>query len=239
VVGGFLQVIERNFSARVGEGIIYDLRMALFEHFQRMSLRFFTHTPLGEMISRLNNDVVDAQDAVNRTLVAMVTNTIHVVTVLVVMVSLEWRLALLSAIIVPLFVLVAQQLGEVFRKIARKQMEVNARMNAGMGETLNVGGALLIKLFGRHEDEVTRFGARADEVRKLGIQRASMARTFMAVLGLLTAIGTALVYGLGGWMVIRKMFTIGTIIAFGAYLTQLYAAFQSPVNAPLSSPLLW
>ena len=233
LMDGVFQMIERNFSARVGEGVIYDLRVALYDHFQGMSLRFFTNTPLGEMISRLNNDVVDAQNAVNRTLVALVTNFVKVIGILVVMATLEWRLALISAVIVPLFVLAAQQLGKVFRKIARRQMEVNARMNATMGETLNVDGALLVKLFGRREDEVKRFAVKAGEVRQLGIQRATIARVFAVVLGLLTAIGTSLVYGLGGYMVILGTFTVGTIIAFGSYLGQLYGAFQALINAPV------
>lgn len=233
ILNGLFQLIERHFSSRVGEGVIYDLRVALYDHFQKMSLRFFIHTPLGELISRLNNDVVDAQNAVNRTLVSLVTNFIQVVSVLVIMFSLEWRLTLISAVIVPLFVLAAQRLGKVLRKISRQQMEVNARMNATLAETLNVGGALLVKLFGRREDEVDRFGSRAKEVHDLGIQRATAARSFMVLLSLLMAIGTALVYGLGGYMVIQDMFTIGTIIAFGSYLTQLYQAFQALVNAPV------
>ncbi|MFZ3150222.1 MAG: ABC transporter ATP-binding protein [Anaerolineaceae bacterium] len=233
ILNGLFQLIERHFSSRVGEGVIYDLRVALYDHFQKMSLRFFIHTPLGELISRLNNDVVDAQNAVNRTLVSLVTNFIQVVSVLVIMFSLEWRLTLISAVIVPLFVLAAQRLGKVLRKISRQQMEVNARMNATLAETLNVGGALLVKLFGRREDEVDRFGSRAKEVHDLGIQRATAARSFMVLLSLLMAVGTALVYGLGGYMVIQDMFTIGTIIAFGSYLTQLYQAFQALVNAPV------
>ncbi|MFZ3071091.1 MAG: ABC transporter ATP-binding protein [Anaerolineaceae bacterium] len=230
---GLFQLIERYYSSRVGEGVIYDLRVALYDHFQKLSLRFFIHTPLGELISRLNNDVVDAQNAVNRTLVSMVTNLIQVVSVLAVMFTLEWRLTLISAVIVPLFVLAAQKLGKVLRKISRQQMEVNARMNSTLGETLNVGGALLIKLFGRRQDEVERFSARAKEVYDLGIKRATAARSFMVLLGVLMAIGSSLVYGLGGYMVIMDMFTIGTIIAFGTYLGQLYQAFQALVNAPV------
>ena len=233
ILSGACQVFERRFSAQIGEGVIYDLRIALYSHLQRMSLRFFTHTQVGELISRLNNDVVGAQNAINRTLVSMVKNFIQVILVLIVMFTLEWRLTLMSAVIVPLFIFAARKLGAVFREIARRQMEVNARMNASLGETLNIGGALLVKLFGRQKDEVERFGSRADEVRQLGIQRSMLARLFIVLIGLLTAIGTALIYGVGGYMVILKVFTLGTIVAFGSYLTQLYSSFQGLVNAPV------
>ncbi len=233
ILSGACQVLERSFSSRTGEGVIFDLRVALFDHLQRMSLRFFTHTQVGELLSRLNNDVVDAQNAINRTLVGMVTNLITVVSSLIVMATLEWRLTLISAAIVPLFIIAARRLGGVFRKIARQQMEENARMNAMLGETLNIGGALLIKLFGRQNDELTRFSTRANEVRRLGVKRSMLARTFVVLIGLLSAVGMSLVYGVGGYMVILKVFTLGTIIAFGSYLTQLYSSFQGLVNAPV------
>jgi len=136
LLSGAFQVVERYFSARIGEGVIYDLRVALYDHFQSMPLHFFINTPLGEMISRLNNDVVEAQNAVNRTLVSLVTNAIQVISLLVVMFTLNWQLTLISAVIVPLFVLAAQKVGKVLRELSRTQMEVNARMNANLGETL-------------------------------------------------------------------------------------------------------
>ncbi|HOV31135.1 MAG TPA: ABC transporter ATP-binding protein, partial [Anaerolineaceae bacterium] len=233
LLSGAFQLVERYFSARVGEGVIFDLRVALYDHFQSMPLHFFVNTPLGEMISRLNNDVVEAQNAVNRTLVSLVTNVIQVATLLAVMFSLNWQLTLLSAVIVPLFVLAAQKLGKVLRRISRQQMEVNARMNANLGETLNIGGALLVKLFGKQQDETKRFSTYAREVHDLGIRRATTARSFMVLLSVLMAIGTALVWGLGGSMVIAGVITLGTIIAFASYLAQLYGAFQALVNAPV------
>jgi ATP-binding cassette subfamily B protein len=233
LVSGAFQLLERYFSARVGEGVIFDLRVALYDHFQSMPLHFFVNTPLGEMISRLNNDVVEAQNAVNRTLVSLVTNVIQVASLLAVMFSLNWQLTLLSAVIVPLFVLAAQKLGKVLRRISRQQMEVNARMNANLGETLNIGGALLVKLFGKQQDETKRFSTYAREVHDLGIRRATTARSFMVLLSVLMAIGTALVWGLGGSMVIAGVITLGTIIAFASYLAQLYGAFQALVNAPV------
>jgi len=233
IISGVFQVITRRLTSQVGEGVIFDLRVSLYEHLQRMSLRFFTHTQLGELISRLNNDVVGAQTAISRTLVTLVTNFIEVVSVLAVMLTLEWRLTLMGIIILPLFILAARRLGRVFRDIARRQMEMNARMNATMNETLNIGGALLVKLFGRRDAEVDRFSKRASEVKQLGIQRATMGIVFMVIVHLLTAVGTALVYGVGGYLVILEMFTLGTIVAFGDYLSRMYNSFQGLVNAPV------
>ncbi len=156
-LNGGINVIQRRLNAFVGEGVIYDLRVALFSNLQRMSLRFFTNTKVGELMSRLNNDVVGAQNAISNTVVSIVTNIIQASAVLVVMITLEWRLTLLSVVIMPLFIIVARRLGNQLRDIARKQLEANAQMNAMMNETLNIGGALLVKLFGRTTTEVARF----------------------------------------------------------------------------------
>jgi len=233
IISGLFQIITRRLISQVGEGVIYDLRVSLYEHLQRMSLRFFTHTQLGELISRLNNDVVDAQTAISRTLVTLVTTFIETIATLAVMLTLEWCLTLMGIFILPLFMISARRLGRVFRDIARRQMEMNARMNATMNETLNIGGALLVKLFGQREAEVDRFGRRAAEVKNLGIQRATMGIIFMVIIHLLTAVGTALVYGVGGYLVILDLFTLGTIVAFGDYLSRLYNSFQGFINAPV------
>jgi ATP-binding cassette subfamily B protein len=233
IISGLFQIITRRLISQVGEGVIYDLRVSLYEHLQRMSLRFFTHTQLGELISRLNNDVVDAQTAISRTLVTLVTTFIETIATLAVMLTLEWRLTLMGIFILPLFMITARRLGRVFRDIARRQMEMNARMNATMNETLNIGGALLVKLFGQRDAEVDRFGRRAEEVKNLGIQRATLGIIFMVIIHLLTAVGTALVYGVGGYLVILDLFTLGTIVAFGDYLSRLYNSFQGFINAPV------
>ena len=230
---GVINVFQRRLNASVGEGVIYDLRVALFSHLQRMSLRFFTNTKIGELMSRLNNDVVGAQNAISNTIVNIVTNIIQAAAIMAVMLSLEWRLTLISVVILPLFILAARSLGDVLRDISRKQLEANAQMNAMMNETLNIGGALLVKLFGRTQLEVSRFEGRAANVRDLGIRRAVIGTLFFVIIGLLSAVGTALVYGLGGYMAIQKAFTIGTIVAFGAYLNNLYSALQGLANAPV------
>jgi ATP-binding cassette, subfamily B, bacterial len=230
---GAINVIQRRLNVRVGEGVIYDLRMALYSRLQRMSLRFFTNTKVGELMSRLNNDVVGAQTAISSTIVGIVTQIIQAIAVLVVMLTLEWRLTLISVVILPLFIIAARLLGNRLRDMARKQMEANAQMNAMMNETLNIGGALLVKLFGRRQLEVDRFGQRATHVRDLGVQRAYIGSIFMAIIGLISAVGTALVYGLGGYFVIKGPFTIGTIVALVAYLGTLYGALQGLANAPV------
>jgi ATP-binding cassette subfamily B protein len=231
--GGAITVIQRRLNAHVGEGVIYDLRVALFVHLQRMSLRFFTNTKVGELMSRLNNDVVGAQNAISNTLVGIITNIIQAAAVLAVMLTLEWRLTLISIIVLPLFILAARRLGNRLREIAHQQMDANAQMNAMLNETLNISGALLVKLFGRTSTEVERMRGRAANVRDLGIRRAVTGVIFFVIIGLLSAVGTALVYGLGGYLVMRGAFTVGTIVAFGAYLTNLYATLQGLANAPV------
>lgn len=233
IIRGVIVVIQRWFNARIGEGVIYDLRVALYAHLQRMSLRFFTNTRVGEMMSRLNNDVVGAQNAISNTLVNIVTNIIQAAAVLVVMLRLDWRLTLISIVVLPLFILIARRTGNRLRVIAREAMDLNAQMNAMMNETLNIGGALLVKLFGRRETEVDRFSNRASRVRDIGVERAVIGGAFFVTIGLVSAVGTALVYGLGGYLTIEGVFTVGTIVAFAAYLTSLYSALQVLANSPV------
>ncbi len=233
ILGGVIGVVQRRLNATVGEGVIYDLRVALFSKLQRMSLRFFTNTKIGELMSRLNNDVVGAQNAISNTIVDIITNIIEALATLAVMLALEWRLTIVSVLILPLFILVARQLGTRLREIARQQMDLNAQMNAHMSETLNIGGALLVKLFGRAPDEDKRFRERAAGVRDGGIRRAVLGSAFFATMGLVSAVGTALVYGLGGYFVIQNAFTVGTIVAFGSYLGNLYGVLQGLAGAPV------
>ncbi len=233
VLGGLVNVVQRRLNSQVGEGVIYDLRVALYSHLQRMSLHFFTNTRVGELMSRLNNDVIGAQNAVSSTIISIVTNIIQATAILLVMLKLEWRLTLISVIILPFFILAARIMGGRLREIARRAMDINAQMNAMVGETLNIAGALLVKLFGRTDVEIARFENRASQVRQMGINRAVFGSIFMVIIGLVSAIGTALVFGIGGYMVIQGEFTIGTIVAFGAYLSALYGSLQGLTNAPV------
>ncbi len=233
VASGAVRVFQRKLNAAVGEGVIYDLRVSLFQHLQRMSLRFFTNTKTGELMSRLNNDVVGAQRAISSTIVDIVTNVITVIATLAVMLTLEWRLTVLGVLVLPFFILAARRLGGRLREVARVQMECNAQMNAMMNETLNISGALLVKLFGRGRLEVERFERRAARVRDAGVQQAVWGSQFFVLIGLVGVVGTALVYWVGGHLVLDSVFTIGTIVAFGAYLTQLYGPLQALTNAPV------
>lgn len=231
--GGLMGVMQRRLNAIIGEGVIFDLRVGLFSRLQQMSLRFFTTTKVGELISRLNNDVVGAQNAISNTIVSIITNIIQTIAVLAVMLSLEWHLTLISIIILPLFFFAARKMGGRLRDIARNSMEANAKMNAMLNETLNIGGALLVKLFGQAGDETNRFESRAKKVRDIGIQRAVTGVVFFMIIGLLSAVGTSIIYGIGGYLVIKDVFTIGTIVAFGSYLASLYSALQNLANAPV------
>jgi ATP-binding cassette subfamily B protein len=233
IASAAMSLWQRQLNSAVGEGVIYDLRVALFAHLQEMSLRFFTNTKIGELMSRLNNDVVGAQNAISSTIVNIVSDIIQAATVLAVMLSLEWRLTLISVAILPLFILTARRLGTRLRDIARQTMDANAQMNAMMNETLNISGALLVKLFGRAPVEAARFEERAATVRAMGIRRAIWGTLFFALIGLLSAVGTAMIYGIGGYLVIQGRFTVGTIVAFGVYLRSLYSTLQDLANAPV------
>ncbi|MDJ0924640.1 MAG: ABC transporter ATP-binding protein, partial [Acidimicrobiia bacterium] len=184
--GGF-GVLQRWASATIGEGIIYDLRRQLFAHLQRMSLGFFTATRTGELMSRLNNDVVGAQQAVTGTFVTLASNLVSVTGTLIIMLFLEWRLTLLALVILPLFIGVSRRVGRMLRTVRRQQLEHNAEMNALMQETLGVSGALLVKLFGRMDDEDRRFEDRAGSVRDLGVRQATIGRWFFMALGVMSA----------------------------------------------------
>ncbi|MGD8602932.1 MAG: ABC transporter ATP-binding protein [Anaerolineales bacterium] len=231
VVNGLLGVVQRYSSARIGEGMIYDLRRSVYAHLQRMSLRFFTNTHAGEMMSRVNNDVIGAQRAITGTLVTIVSNIFSLIATLALMISLEWRLTLLGIAILPLFILPARRVGRTLRIIARNSMTMNAKMNAMMNETLNVSGALLVKIFGRYRSEVDKFTQRAADVRDIGIRQAVVGRWFFLGLSLVSALGSALVFGVGGHLVLQGAFTIGTIVAFSAYLTDLYGPLMAMTNA--------
>jgi ATP-binding cassette subfamily B protein len=233
IVSSIISILQRRLNVAIGEGVIFDLRSSLFGRLQRMSLRFFTNTRVGELMSRLNNDVVGAQNAISNTIVNIITNLIEAVAILAVMLTLEWRLTLASIVILPLFWITAIKIGGRLRKVARQSLDLNAEMNAHMNETLNIGGALLVKLFGRAREEEQRFRSRAASVRDIGVRRAVLGSSLFAVLGIIGAVGTALIYGLGGYYVIQGSFTIGTIVAFGSYLGTLYGALQGLVGAPV------
>ncbi len=231
LVNGVLGVLQRRATAQMGEGIIFDLRGQLFDHLQSMSLAFYTNTKTGELMSRLNSDVIGAQQAVTTTFVALLSNSFTVVATSIIMLKLEWRLTLLAISILPLFILASRQVGKRLRDVRRRQMTNNATMNALMQETLSVSGALLVKLFGRASYESDRFSSAAAEVRDLGVRQAVIGRWFFMALGLLSALGTAITFWLGAVFVINGTITLGTVVALSAYLASLYGPLTALANA--------
>ena len=231
LVNGVIGVVQRRETAYIGEGIIHDLRRELYDHLQSMSLGFFTNTKTGELMSRLNSDVVGAQQAVSSTFVTLVSNIFAVVATMLIMLRLEWRLTLLAVSILPLFIIASRQVGKRLRVIRRQQMEANAEMSGMMQETLSVSGALLVKLFGRAAFESSQFAQRAATVRDLGITQAVIGRGFFMALGLVSALGTAITFWLGAVLVINGDLTVGTIVALSAYLAALYGPLSSLANA--------
>jgi len=231
LINGIVGVVQRRATAGMGEGVIFDLRRELYDHLQGMSLGFFTNTKTGELMSRLNNDVVGAQQAVTGTFVSLVANILGAATVLVVMLGLEWRLTLLAVAMLPLFIFLARRVGKLLGEVARSQMDASAAMNAHMQETLSVSGSMLVKLFGRNDDERGRFSGNAGTVRDLGIRRAMIGRWFFVGIGIVSALGTAAVFWVGSVMVINDIITVGTIVALSAYLSQLYGLLSGLSNA--------
>ena len=223
---------ERWWSARIGEGLIYDLRVALYDHVQRMGVSFFTSVQTGALISRLNNDVIGAQRAMTGTLGQLVSNfCVLVITLLTMFIILDWRLTLLALALLPVFILPAKRVGRRLQNLARRQMEHNADMNTLMTERLGVAGALLVKLFGRHDAERDAFGGKAGKVRDLGVRTAMYARVFMIALTLLGAVGTAAVYWVGAHLVISGSVTIGTLAAMGLLVVRIYQPLTGLTNA--------
>jgi ATP-binding cassette subfamily B protein len=224
-------VLQRWISSKVGEGIIFDLRRELYAHLQRMSLRFFTATKTGELMNRLNSDVVGAQQAITGTFVTIVSNVVSVVVILVVMLQTQWLLTLLAVAALPLFVLPARRVAKVLRRITQQQMEHEARMSGILQESFNVSGAQLIRLFGRWDEEMSKFSDAATNVRDYGVRRAMVGRGFFAALGLVSAVGTATVFWVGGLMVINGAITLGDIVMFSTLLTQLYGPLSALSNS--------
>lgn len=231
IVNGIIGVWQRQLNAFIGEGVIYDLRRELYGRLQRMSMRFFTQTRTGELMSRLNNDVIGAQRAISNTMVTIISNIVTLAATLSIMVALEWRLTLLGLVILPFFILPARRVGKALRILRRKSLENNAEMNVSMNETLNVSGALLVKLFGREKHEFDRFQRNAGEVRDIGIRSAVIGHWFFMLLSVVSAIGSAVVFWVGGHLVLQNEFTIGTIVAFGTYLTGMYGPLMALTNA--------
>lgn len=230
ILSGGINVVQRFFSSRAGEGIIFDLRQQMYEHLQRMALRFFTNTKAGEIMSRFNNDVVGAQNAITGTIPNILTNTVTLVSTLVIMISIEWRLAALALVVLPLFLLPARRVARTLRALRREASEENAEMSNILNETLTINGALLVKTFGRQGRELGRFRRANGAVRDIGIRRAQVGQLFFMGMSISGTLGAALIYWVGGHLVLSGDISTGTIVAFVAYLSRLYGPISSLAN---------
>ena len=225
-----LSLGQRFVSARIGEGLIYDMRTKVFDHVGRMPLAFFTRTQTGALVTRLNNDVLGAQEAFTDVLSTVVGNLISVAFILIVMFLLSWQLTLVALLLLPLFVIPARFLGRRLQAITREAYALNAEMNTTMTERFNVSGALLVKLFGRPAEESRTFNGRAGRVRDIGVTQAMYARFFFVALTLTASMATALVYGWGGVLAVSGALNIGTVVALTAYLARLYGPLTQLSN---------
>ncbi len=226
-----LAVLQRWASARIGEGLIFDLRRTLFAKIQRMPVAFFTRTPTGAITSRLDNDVVGAQTAVTSTLGTIVSNVVVLATTLAAMLALQWQLTLLTLVVLPVFVIPARRVGQRLQGLSRKQMGHNAAMTTQMTERFNVAGATLVKLFGSADREQQAFDEHAAAVRDTGVRQAMLLRVFYVALALVGALGTAAIYGVGAFMVVDGSITVGTLVALAALVTRVYQPLTGLTNA--------
>ena len=230
IVDAALGLVGRWASARVGEGLIYDLRTEVFDHVQRQPVAFFTRTQTGSLVSRLNTDVIGAQQAFTSTLSQVVSNAVTLVLAAGAMIVLSWQITVLVLIMVPLFLLPARFVGRKLADISRESMQLNADMSQTMTERFNVAGALLVKIFGRYDRETIGFGGAAGRVRDIGVTQALYARYFFTGLVLLSSLATALVYGVGGVLAIDGTLQVGTLVALAALLTRLYGPLTALSN---------
>jgi ATP-binding cassette subfamily B protein len=221
---------QRWYSARIGEGLIYDLRTQVFDHVQRMPVAFFMRTQTGSLVSRLNSDVIGAQRALTTTLSSVVSNVISLALVLITMFVLSWQVTLIAMVLLPIFIFPAKWVGRRLQKISREQMQLDAEMSSLMTERFNVAGAMLAKLYGRPEEESVMFSGRARRVRDIGVVSAMYGRVFFTALTLVASLATAMVYGVGGSLVVNGSFQLGTLVALAALLSRMYGPLTALSN---------
>ncbi|BCK59325.1 ABC transporter ATP-binding protein [Nocardia wallacei] len=226
-----LGIVIRWLSARIGEGLILDLRTAVFDHVQRLPIAFFTRTRTGALVSRLNNDVIGAQRAFSTTLSGVVTNVVTLLLTLAVMVRLSWQITLLALVLLPLFMIPARRMGVRVAAIQREAAQLNAAMSTQMTERFSAPGATLVKLFGRPHQESAEFATRAGRVRDIGVRTAMLQTVFVTALTLVSALAVALVYGLGGWYALRGQLDAGSVVALSLLLTRLYTPLTALASA--------
>jgi ATP-binding cassette subfamily B protein len=229
-----LSFVIRYFSVRVGESLIYDLRTEVFDHVQRQPIAFFTRAQTGSLVSRLDGDVVGAQQAITSTLSGVLSNILSLVAILVVLFYLSWVVTVIALVLIPLFLLPARLVGRRLQRLTRESMQLNAEMGSTMTERFNVAGAMLVKLFGRARDETALFSQRAARVRDIGVVQSMYGQVFFVSLTLLTSLVTALVYGLGGSLVIGRTLQIGSLVALTQLLTRVYGPISSLSNVQIN-----
>src|SRR6202522_4212195 len=234
VFDAFLGFVIRWYSARIGEGLIYDLRTEVFSHVQQQPIAFFTRAQTGSLVSRLNSDVIGAQQAITSTMSSVVSNILTVGAILVTMFLLSWQISLIALVLIPLFLLPARRVGRRLQRLTRESMQLDAAMGSTMTERFNVAGAMLVKLFGRPREESEVFAGRAGRVRDIGVIQAMYGQVFVISLTLLAALATAVVYGLGGSLVIRGALQVGTLVALSQLLIRIYGPIAQLSNVQIS-----
>jgi ATP-binding cassette subfamily B protein len=234
VFDAMLGFVIRWFSARIGEGLIYDLRTQVFDHVQRQPIAFFTRAQTGSLVSRLDGDVVGAQQAITSTLSGVLSNLLSLILILAALFYLSWLVTVIALVLIPLFILPARLVGRRMQRLTRESMQLNAEMGSTMTERFNVAGAMLVKLFGRPREESGAFSSRAAKVRDIGVVTAMYGQVLFVALTLLASLVTALVYGLGGVLVIRGTFQIGTLVALTALLGRVYGPITSLSSVQIS-----
>jgi ATP-binding cassette, subfamily B, bacterial len=227
IFDALLGFVIRWFSARIGEGLIYDLRTQVFDHVQRQPIAFFTRAQTGSLVSRLDGDVVGAQQAITSTLSGVISNLLSLILILITLFYLSWLVTVIALVMIPLFILPARLVGRRMQRLTRESMQLNAEMGSTMTERFNVAGAMLVKLFGRPREESGTFSLRAARVRDIGVVTAMYGQVFFVALTLLASLVTAVVYGLGGVLVIRGTFQIGTLVALTTLLGRVYGPITS------------
>ncbi len=229
-----LGFVIRWFSARIGEGLIYDLRTQVFDHVQRQPIAFFTRAQTGSLVSRLDGDVIGAQQAITSTLSGVISNLLSLILILVTLFYLSWLVTVIALVMIPLFILPARLVGRRMQRLTRESMQLNAEMGSTMTERFNVAGAMLVKLFGRPRDESGAFSSRAAKVRDIGVVTAMYGQVLFVALTLLASLVTAVVYGLGGTLVIDGTFQIGTLVALTTLLGRVYGPITSLSSVQIS-----
>src|SRR5580692_6157584 len=234
IFDAFLSVVQRYFTSRVGEGLIYDLRTQVFGHVQRQPIAFFTRAQTGSLVSRLNSDVIGAQQALTSTLSSVVSSVLQLILVLVAMFFLSWQVTVVALVLIPIFLYPARRVGHRLQRLTRESMQLDAQLGSTMTERFNVAGAMLSKLYGRPAEEQDLFSGRAGRVRDIGVLTAIWGSALITGLSLLATLSTSVVYGLGGWLTIRGDLKVGELVALALLLSRLYGPITSLSNVQVN-----